>query len=83
MPGSTPSQTEVTNISPHGFWLLVDDRELFLRFDEYPWFKQAPVEVILQLEEPRPGHLRWPKLDIDLSIGSIEHPERYPLTARP
>jgi hypothetical protein len=73
---------EVTNISQHGFWLLLDDRELFLPFDEYPWFKRAPVEEILRLERPQPDHLRWPDLDIDLSVDSIEHPERYPLTAK-
>jgi len=83
MPGTTTSQAEVTNISPHGFWLLMDERELFLPFDEYPWFKRAPVEAIVRLEQPRPGHLHWPDLDVDLSVDSIEHPERYPLTANP
>jgi hypothetical protein len=82
MPGTTTSQAEVTNISSHGFWLLVDDRELFLPFAEYPWFKRAPVAEILRLQQPRPGHLRWPDLDIDLSVDSIEHPERYPLKAK-
>src|SRR5436305_6136966 len=42
--------TEVTNISRHGFWLLLDGRELFVPFDEFRWFKRAPVEAILQLE---------------------------------
>ncbi len=83
MPGTTTSRAEVTNISPHGFWLLMDERELFLPFDEYPWFKRAPVEAIVRLEQPRPGHLHWPDLDVDLSVDSIEHPERYPLTANP
>ncbi len=46
---STTSQAEVTNISQHGFWLLLDERELFLPFEEYPWFKRAPVEAILRL----------------------------------
>jgi hypothetical protein len=77
------SQAEVTNISRHGFWLLLDERELFLAFDEYPWFKPAPVEAILALERPQADHLRWPDLDIDLSVDSIEHPERYPLKAKP
>jgi hypothetical protein len=27
---------EVTNISRHGFWILLDDRELFLPFEEFP-----------------------------------------------
>jgi hypothetical protein len=38
MPGPATSEAEVTNISAHGFWLLVDGRELFLPFDEFPWF---------------------------------------------
>jgi len=48
-----------------------------------PWFKRAPVEAILRLERPRAGHLYWPDLDIDLSVDSIKHPERYPLKAKP
>ncbi len=79
MPGAATSALEVTNISKHGFWLLVDDRELFLPFDEFPWFRQAPINAILKLERPSPRHLYWPEMDVDLSIDSIEHPERYPL----
>lgn len=82
MPGPAISEAEVTNISKHGFWLLVDGRELFLPFAEFQWFKQAPVEAILRLERPVPGHLYWPELDVDLSLDSIEHPERYPLKSR-
>jgi hypothetical protein len=82
MPGTTTSKAEVTNISQHGFWLLLDDRELFLPFEEFPWFKRASVESIVELEQPRPGHLHWPELDVDLSVESIEHPERYPLKSK-
>lgn len=32
----------------------------------------------LTLERPAPDHLHWPELDVDLSLDSIEHPERYP-----
>jgi hypothetical protein len=81
MPGTATSNAEVTNISQHGFWLLVDERELFLPFEEYPWFRQASIDAILRLERPRTGHLRWPDLDVDLSVASLEHPERYPLKA--
>ena len=79
MPGTSTSTLEVTNISKHGFWLLLDGRELFLPFEDFPWFKCGPVDAILRLERPAPGHLRWPDLDVDLAIESIEHPERYPL----
>jgi hypothetical protein len=75
-PGATISDVEVTNISRHGFWLFLDDRELFLPFEEFPWFQQAPVGAILKVERPHPHHLYWPDLE------SIEYPERYPLKAR-
>ena len=82
MPGTDTSTAEVTNISEHGFWLLLDGRELFLSFDAFPWFKQATVGTILNLERPTPRHLRWPDLDVDLAVDSIEHPERYPLKSK-
>jgi Protein of unknown function (DUF2442) len=78
MPGSATSAAEVNNISKHGFWILIDEREHFLPFEEFPWFKRASVEAILRLERPTPGHLYWPELDVDLALDSIEHPERYP-----
>jgi hypothetical protein len=82
MPGTATSEVEVTNISKHGFWVLIDDRELFLPFEEFPWFKQARVEAILRVERPAGDHLYWPDIDVDLSVASIEHPERYPLRSK-
>ena len=77
--GAATSQVEVTNISPHGFWLLLDDRELFVPFKDFAWFQQASVKDISAVEWPAPDHLYWPTLDIDLSVRSIEHPEEFPL----
>jgi hypothetical protein len=82
MPGTATSGAEVTNISKHGFWILVDDREHFLPFEDFPWFEKAPVHAILNVERPMPHHLHWPELDVDLTLESIEHPERYPLRAK-
>ena len=82
MPGTGTSTAEVTNISKHGFWLLLDDRELFLAFNHFPWFKRATVDAIVNLERPAPHHLRWPDLDVDLAVDSIEYPERYPLRSK-
>ena len=81
-PGTPISTAEVTNISPHGIWLLTGEKELFLPYEEFPWFKDAPVGKILSIEEPTPGHYHWPELDIDLTADMIEHPDRYPLRAR-
>ena len=82
MPGTAISAAEVTNISQHGFWLFVDERELFLPFEEFPWFESAPVKAILNVQRPQSNHLYWPDIDVDLTLDSIEHPERYPLKAR-
>ena len=80
--GKIASDVEVTNISTHGIWLLVGEQELFLSYEDFPWFKEVPIGNILQVEQPTPGHLYWPDLDVDLSIESIEHPERFPLKAK-
>jgi hypothetical protein len=34
------------------------------------------------IEEPVPGHLYWPDLDVDLGLETIRHPERFPLKSR-
>jgi len=80
--GSNISEPEVTHISKHGFWLLLNDQELFLPFNEFPWFKEATVSAILNVECLQPHHLYWPNLDVDLSVESIEQPEKFPLVAR-
>ena len=81
-PGTSTSAVEVTNISPHGFWLLLEGEELFLPFAEFPWFQEAAVGKITRVELVRPDHLYWPELDVDLSVASIRDPERFPLKAR-
>ena len=80
--GVSTSQVEVTNISQHGFWLLLEDEELFLPFSEFPWFRDVTVGKILHVELPSSTHLYWPELDVDLAVESIRHPERFPLVSR-
>jgi hypothetical protein len=72
----------VTNVSKHGFWLFVGERELFVAFAEFPWFREAAIGALTNVELPSPHHLYWPDLDIDLAVESIEHPEKYPLVSR-
>lgn len=80
--GTATSAVEVTNISSHGVWLLAHDRELFMSYDDFPWFKEQPVRVIMHVEEPSPGHFYWPDIDVDLTQEIIEHPERFPNIAK-
>ena len=79
MIGTNAPEVEVTNISINGIWLWTKGTELFLPYEDFPWFKDAPVRKILNVEEPSPGHFYWPDLDVDLTAEIIEHPERFPL----
>src|SRR2546426_8103166 len=80
--GKPTSDVEITNLSKHGFWILVRDRELFAPFKLFPWFKRASVGEILNVEMPGPNHLYWPDLDVDLAVESIENPNAFPLISR-
>jgi hypothetical protein len=80
--GEDISTVEVTNISVHGVWLLAHERELFMPYEQFPWFRTQPVSAILRVEEPSPGHYYWPDIDVDLTDDIIEHPERYPNLAK-
>lgn len=82
MPGSGTSVAEVTHVSRHGFWLLLDTRELLVPFAEFPWFRNATIEQLSAVQWPSADHLYWPMLDVDLSVESIAHPERFPLVSR-
>jgi hypothetical protein len=79
--GIPTSEPEVTNISAHGFWLLSRGKEHFLSFQDFPWFKDAPIGHVTSVEEVSPGHFYWSKLDIDLGLDIIENPDKYPLTS--
>ena len=83
--GRSTSNVEVTNVSKHGFWVLVRDRELFLPFEDFPWFEDVSIGQLLNVQLLHSDHLYWPELDVDLSVESIEHPENFPLVscARP
>jgi hypothetical protein len=81
-PGTSTSEVEVTNVSKHGFWLLIRDQEVFVPFAEFPWFRDAPIGHLLNVQLPSPHHLYWPDLDVDLAVDSLFHPERFPLVSR-
>jgi len=80
--GNNTSVIEVTNISAHGVWILADDKELFMSYDDFPWFKDQAVKAIFNVEEKTRGHFYWPDLDVDLTIEIIENPGRFPLKAK-
>lgn len=80
--GRNTFPAEVTNVSAHGFWLFIGERELFVAFEHFPWFRDASIRAITNVELPSAHHLYWPDLDIDLAVESIEHPEKFPLMSQ-
>lgn len=80
--GNSTSQVEVTHISSNGVWLLTHDEELFMSYDDFPWFKSQQIKSVINVEEQSPGHFYWPDIDVDLTLEIIRHPERFPLQAK-
>ena len=76
------SAIEVSLVSSQGFWLLLENEELFLAYADFPWFKKATIEQITNIVHPSANHLYWPSLDIDLSVESIRNTKEFPLISK-
>jgi len=61
---------------------MLGTEELFVPFAQFPWFKDAPIAKLTNVERPQRHHLYWPDLDVDLAVESIHHPELFPLVSR-
>ncbi len=69
----------VENITPFGIWIYVQEKEYFLNYKEYPYFKEHTVSSIHNVQLLHGVHLFWPELDVDLEIDNLENPGKYPL----
>lgn len=72
----------VENITPFGIWLFVKDKEYFLSYKDYPYFKDQTLKSIQNVKLLHGFHLYWPELDVDLELDNFENPEKYPLKER-
>ena len=77
----TSADVQVLGLTPHALWLMLGERELMLDFQRFPWFSRASLEDVCDVVLIHRHHLHWPRLDVDLHVDSIEHPERFPLVA--
>jgi len=76
--GTSTAIVEVTHIDSRSLWLYVDGKEYFMSFEDFPWFADATVRQISNVERHGAGHFHWPAIDVDLTLEMIEHPENYP-----
>ena len=80
-PGGSGSGVELAEVGLYDFSVRVDGRRLRMTYYAFPWFVHATLEQMAAIERPAADRLRWPALDVDLCIDSIEHPKRYPLVS--
>lgn len=73
------TSVSVENITPFGIWLFVKEKEYFLSYKEYPYFRDQTLKSIQAVQLLHEHHLYWPELDVDLEIDNLENPEKYPL----
>ncbi len=66
--GGSTLAVEVTNVSRHGLWILIEGRELFLDYGHFPWFEVARLTEIVNVCMPHARHLYWPDLDVDVDV---------------
>lgn len=79
---SAKDNVEVTFISKNGLILLVGDKEYYLSYGKFPWFKTASVSDVFDVQMKGRNRIRWEALDVDLNLSIITNPDAYPLIAK-
>lgn len=70
---------DVLMINDRGIMISVLGQDYFLSYNRVPWMKDATISEVLDVRMSGKNAIEWPKLDVDLEIDSLRHPERYPL----
>nr|WP_293545171.1 DUF2442 domain-containing protein [Prevotella sp.] len=79
---SSNTSANVLMINDKGLMLSVLGQDYFISFNRLPWMKDAAIRDVLDVQMCGDDAIEWPKLDIDLEIDSLKHPERYPLVMK-
>ena len=76
---SQDTQVSVLMINDQGIMLSVKGNDYFISYNRIPWMKNACISDALDVQMSGRNAIEWSKLDVDLEIESLKHPERYPL----
>ncbi len=76
---STNTFAKVLVVTENGMLIALPTGDYFMPYTQFPWFKEAKVSEVMQVEAVGDDALRWDALDVDLEIESIIQPEKYPL----
>ena len=69
----------VLMINDRGIMISVQGQDYFLSYNRVPWMRDATINEVLDVQMCGKNAIEWPKLDVDLEVDSLKHPERYPL----
>ena len=70
---------DVLMINDRGIMISVQGQDYFLSYNRVPWMRDATINEVLDVRMSGQNAIEWPKLDVDLEVDSLRHPERYPL----
>ena len=77
--GTSTSACNISGINDLGFWVLVEDKEYFIPFSDYPGFKESSVNQILNVRYLPPSQLQWEDIDMDIELQALVQPESFPM----
>ena len=72
----------VRSIMPDGIFLTLYGNDYYLSYNRLPWFRDAKISDIFNVKMIGDYGIRWDTLDVDLEIGSLKYPEKYPLVMK-
>ncbi|GHT33642.1 hypothetical protein FACS189434_08290 [Bacteroidia bacterium] len=77
----TNTSVKVQAIVANGITVEAQGNTYFLPYNTNPWFENAKVVDVFNVEPVGHSGIRWKALDVDLAIESMIYPEKYPLIA--
>ena len=71
------NKTRFLGTTGDGMAVLVNGKEFFLRYADFPWFEYCGASELRDVTSDRWG-VYWNAIGVDLPIEALEHPEQFP-----
>ena len=71
------NKTRFLGTTGDGMAVLVNGKEFFLRYADFPWFEYCGASELRDVTSDRWG-VYWNAIGVDLPIEAMEHPEQFP-----
>ena len=74
---TSENKTCFLGTTDEGMAVLVNGKDFFLRYADFPWFEYCGATELRDVTADRWG-VYWNTIGIDLPIEALEHPEQFP-----